>query len=61
MYAAGPSGAAALVAEEKEAYLLGKKRVDKVVDSGVAPVNGQLVPEVGVSTSRRAASMLTER
>ncbi|TPX46133.1 hypothetical protein SeMB42_g00756 [Synchytrium endobioticum] len=45
MYAAGPSGSASLVAEEKEAYLLGKKRVDKVVDSGSAPANAQLVPE----------------
>ncbi|TPX32502.1 hypothetical protein SmJEL517_g04401 [Synchytrium microbalum] len=43
MYAAGPSGNASLVAEEKEAYLLGKKRVDKFSDAAVQ--SQQLVPE----------------
>ncbi|KAJ3156661.1 RNA-splicing factor [Geranomyces michiganensis] len=33
MYSAGPGGSKAIVDEEREAYLLGKRRVDRVVES----------------------------
>ncbi|KAJ3122924.1 RNA-splicing factor [Nowakowskiella sp. JEL0407] len=35
MYAAGPTGTGA-ISEEKEAFLLGKKRIDKILDDGSA-------------------------
>ncbi|KAJ3039004.1 RNA-splicing factor [Rhizophlyctis rosea] len=34
MYSSGPSGAQSIVDEDREAYLLGKKRVDKLVEQG---------------------------
>ncbi|KAJ3298746.1 RNA-splicing factor [Borealophlyctis nickersoniae] len=43
MYSAGPSGNQAVLDEDREAYLLGKKRVDKLVEQGktVAELSAQ--------------------
>lgn len=36
MYASGPTGTGTVLADEREEFLLGRKKVDKLVEQGTA-------------------------